>query len=237
MEEKLNGIVLGGVSYGDNDKILNIFTLEKGKVSARIKGVKKAGAKLKFAAEPFCFAEFVFLVSGDKRTVKTASLIESFYPVREDIVKFFCASTVLEFIKKFFRENITDSEMFVLVLNALKKIAYGNSPKKELLAFLISALKEVGYALKLDGCFACEKDIEVKPYFDYNVGGFFCENCFMGVGREINIKTYLALKAVSEEKDIFEEDATLGLRLIDYYISNKAEEKMVALEELIRQKL
>ena len=58
MEEKLNGIVLSGVSFGENDKILNIFTLEKGTVSAIIKGVKKAGAKLKFASEPFCFAEF-----------------------------------------------------------------------------------------------------------------------------------------------------------------------------------
>ena len=69
MEEKYSGIVLGGVSFGENDKILNVFTLEKGVISAKIKGVKKAGAKLKFASEPFCFAEFVFSVKGDKRTV------------------------------------------------------------------------------------------------------------------------------------------------------------------------
>ena len=40
MEEKMSGIVLGGISFGENDKILNIFTLEKGVVSAKIKGVK-----------------------------------------------------------------------------------------------------------------------------------------------------------------------------------------------------
>ena len=45
MEEKLSGIVLGGVAFGENDKILNIYTLEQGVVSAKIKGVKKAGAK------------------------------------------------------------------------------------------------------------------------------------------------------------------------------------------------
>ena len=66
MEEKLSGIVVGGVNYGESDKILNIFTLEKGMVSAKIKGVKKAGAKLKFASEPFCFAEYVFSKSGDR---------------------------------------------------------------------------------------------------------------------------------------------------------------------------
>ena len=66
MEEKLSGIVLGGVNFSENDKILNIFTLEKGVISAKIKGVKKAGAKLKFASEPFCFAEFIF---SDRKSV------------------------------------------------------------------------------------------------------------------------------------------------------------------------
>ena len=237
MEEKLNGIVLGGVNYGEGDKILNIFTLEKGKVSARIKGVKKAGAKLKFAAEPFCFAEFVFLSSGGKKTVKTASLIESFYPIRENVVKYFCGATVLEFVKKFFREDMPSAEVFVLIADTLKKIAYGDSPKADLLNFLVFALKETGYALSLEGCFNCGEKIGAKPYFDYGVGGFYCENCFNGVGREINRLTYSTLLSVSRGESVSEEDANFGLRLIDYYIFNKAEEKMVSLDELIRQKL
>ena len=89
MEEKARGIVLGGVNFGESDKILKIFTLEKGVVSAKIKGVKKAGAKLKFASEPFCLVEFIFSVSSGRRTIIGASLIDSFYPVREDIEKYF----------------------------------------------------------------------------------------------------------------------------------------------------
>ena len=38
MEEKISGLVLGGVNFSENDKILNIFTLEKGVVV----GVKTA---------------------------------------------------------------------------------------------------------------------------------------------------------------------------------------------------
>ena len=80
MEEKMSGIVLGGVNFSENDKILNILTLEKGVISAKIKGVKKAGAKLKFASEPFCFAEFIFSKNLDKRTVIGASLLIVFTP-------------------------------------------------------------------------------------------------------------------------------------------------------------
>lgn len=49
MEEIVNGIVLRAVDYKDSDKIITLFTIEKGIITAGAKGVKKAGAKLKFA--------------------------------------------------------------------------------------------------------------------------------------------------------------------------------------------
>ena len=125
MEEKANGIVLGGVSVAENDKILSVFTVEQGTVSAKIKGVKKAGAKLKFASEPFCFAEFIFLDKGGFKTVINASLIDSFYPIREDIKRFYAGSVVLEFIKRFAKENMVSHDLFFLTVDALKEIAYG----------------------------------------------------------------------------------------------------------------
>ena len=126
MEEKLSGIVLNGVQYGESDKILNIFTLEKGTISAKIKGVKKAGAKLKFASEPFCFAEFIFSEVSNRRTVIGASLIESFYALRENIVKYFAGGTILEFIRRFAKENIVSKELFMLSIKTLKDICYSD---------------------------------------------------------------------------------------------------------------
>ena len=155
MEEKQNGIVLSGINFSENDKLLNIFTLNKGVVCAKIKGVKKAGAKLKFAAEPFCFAEYIFSKSGDKRTVIGASLIDSFYPIRENIQKFFCAGTVTEFIKHFYQEEMVDEKEFMLTINALKEIAYTDDYLSALVKFLVLALENQGFGLKLDGCFYC----------------------------------------------------------------------------------
>ena len=53
MDIVINAIVLKSVDYKDNDKILTLYSPEKGKITAGIKGVKKSGAKLKFASEPF----------------------------------------------------------------------------------------------------------------------------------------------------------------------------------------
>ncbi len=235
MEEKVKGIVLGGVSYGESDKILTILTPDMGIISSRIKGVKKAGAKLKFASEPFCFAEYVLLRSNGKRTVKGATLIDSFYPVREDIVKYYSACSVIEFAKRTFRVNVDSAEAFLDTANALSKIAYGKeSAKSETLKFLLKAIKTAGYALSLEGCLKCRKKDISRPFFDADRGGFLCADCFDDKGREINAQTLIALRRADDGKDISIEEADFGLRLINYYLSIVMEENFVSLKELIK---
>lgn len=67
MEEKINALMIRSVDYADNDKILSLFSLEQGVISAKIRGVKKAGAKLKFAAEPFCLPNISWRAAVSKR--------------------------------------------------------------------------------------------------------------------------------------------------------------------------
>ena len=235
MEEKLSGIVLGGVNFGENDKILNVFTLEQGVVSAKIKGVKKAGAKLKFASEPFCFAEFVFMKKANMRTVIGASLLDSFYPVREDIFRYFCAGSVVEFIKKFYREEIVSKTTFMLAVNALKQIAYGDNPKSSLIEFLLHALNPAGYALYLNACAGCDGKMDKEVFFDYRRGAFFCKECFDGVGREIMKITFDALSLA--DKGLLTDDfegVNKALSLIDYYIQKRTDESINSLSELVK---
>ena len=42
---KVNAVMLRSADYGENDKMLTLLTAELGKISAGIKGVKKAGAR------------------------------------------------------------------------------------------------------------------------------------------------------------------------------------------------
>lgn len=236
MEEKFSGIVLSGVSFGENDKILNIFTLEKGVISAKIKGVKKAGAKLKFAAEPFCFAEFLFSKTQEKRTVTGASLIDSFYALRTDITRYYAGATVLEFIKRFYMESTVDQKEFFYCVNALKNIAYGDNPLTSLVEFLVVSLQAVGYALSLPNCFGCGCEIDGRVFFDYRSGAFMCEECRTDGAREISYVTLQALIDLSKQKldDGNSEGVKKSLKLLEYYLLNRAEEKLSSLTELIK---
>ena len=234
MEEKVSGIVVGGVNYGENDKILSVFTLEQGVVSAKIKGVKKAGAKLKFVAEPFCFAQIIFSKNGKMRTVINASLIDSFYPLRIDLTRYFCGGTVVEYVKKFVKESILSPDLFILTANTLKQLAYGDlAPEGVLVDFLIKALAFSGYALKSDGCFTCNKPIPDRVYFDYVYGGFFCEDCKTQDCREINPDTYLTIQECEKGNIPNSLSAVKPLRLLDYYMKAKADVNLKSLGELL----
>lgn len=234
MQEKFTGLVLGGVNFGENDKILTIFTLEKGLITAKIKGVKKAGAKLKFASEPFCFAEFITTGTLSKRVVTGASLIESFYSIREDIHKFFCGGAILEFTRKLLREDIVSKELFSLSIEGLKELSFSNeNPKKILALFLINALSVVGYGLTIKDCNCLPNENKTKRFFDYSNGTIYCENCKVYGAREINPLTFETLKNLVFGGDVSSNGVDMVIRLLDYYISNKCEVNIKSLKELI----
>lgn len=86
MIEKIKALVLRAADFKENDKLLLLYCGEYGKITASIRGVKKPGAKLKFAAEPFCFGEFMLSVKDGRYAVTNCTEIESF---------FLCAATLL----------------------------------------------------------------------------------------------------------------------------------------------
>ena len=77
MIEKIKALVLRAADFKENDKLLLLYCGEYGKITASIRGVKKPGAKLKFAAEPFCFGEFMLSSRNFIRIVLEAAFFSS----------------------------------------------------------------------------------------------------------------------------------------------------------------
>lgn len=96
MIEKIKALVLRAADFKENDKLLLLYCGEYGKITASIRGVKKPGAKLKFAAEPFCFGEFMLSVKDGRYAVTNCTEIESFFSLRGDVVTYCCAGCVVE---------------------------------------------------------------------------------------------------------------------------------------------
>lgn len=237
MEIKVNGVTLRAADYNENDKILTLLTAESGKITASVKGVKKSGAKLKFAAQPFCFAEFVLAQRGGKYTVIGASEAESFYDLRTDITKFYAASAAAEAALNLTFEGDGDREIFYELLKTFSKMCQDDE-KLALIEFLTFSLKRAGYGLALETCVHCGGGLfgKDKLRFDFDAGAFTCFDCGDGAGA--SRVTYNVLRKTDgrtfEQDFITEDGEKRALRLLREYFSYKLSFAFKSLSEYIR---
>jgi len=237
MEVKVNALMLKAVDYNENDKILTLLTAEYGKITAGIKGVKKAGAKLRFAAQPFCFAEYVLAKRGDKYTVINASEQESFYDLRMDINKFYAASSAAEAAYYLAYEGDGCPELFYECVKTLSAMC-SDGECLALIKFLTFALKRSGYGIALDGCAVCGKRLtdSDKLRFDMDSGAFTCYDCGNGAGASrVTYNVLRKIEGKSFENDFITADGEKrALRLLREYFSYKLGVAFNSLSEYIR---
>ena len=234
MEIKVNALVTRAIEYKDNDKILTLYSYEKGKITAGIKGVKKSGAKLKFASEPFCFAEFILANKGERNTVINATHIDSFYNLRTNILKYYVSNVVSETINAILEQEVSDAELFDLVINTVKYICYGENEKAILCKYLYLFSKYNGYQIQETSCCGCGDDILGRVFFNVNNATFSCESCKDSTFMEITSETYdtlkliesLSFEQIASRKEVINCDKLL--KFLFFYLNAKTDVKLVS---------
>lgn len=237
MEIKTEGIVLQSIDYKDNDKLLTLFSPSLGKITVGIRGVKKPKAKLAFSAQPFCFAEYILAEKGGRYTVTNAYMHESFFSLRCDIVRFYAACAMAEICLAILYENENYEGLFVALIEGLKTLSMTeDDPAEAVVAFALAAMHESGYPLDLGFKEECGGDIGERLWFDFADGRFTTfDRCVKG--ERASVSTYYTLRKCAGLT--YEEEALTGgrkraLRLVRAYLSEKTEERLENLGELIR---
>ena len=237
MEVKTEAIVLKTVDYKDNDKILTLFSPKLGRITVGAKGVKKQKAKLSFAAQPFCFAEYILAEKGGRYTMTGAYLHESFFSLRYDIVRFYAACALAEICLTVLYENESYEGLFIALIEGLKALSLAEEDAAEaVIAFVIVALRESGYPLDLGYAEECDGDIGEQLWFDFADGKFAsfdrCER-----GERASLSTYHTLRkcaGLSYDEEMLSGGKKRALRLLKAFLCDKTEEKYENLGELIR---
>ena len=180
MEEiKIKGIVIKAIDYKDSDKLITIFSAEKGLITARVRGVKKAKAKLAFAVQPFAFVEFMLSAKGGFYTVINATSIDQFFDITTDFDNYILMLACLEVCFKTIKENDVNEPLFILLLNSLKMVCYQNvSAMVVFIKFMFESLKHLGFAMELFECACCGDKLSDKQFaFSYDYNGMLCGRC------------------------------------------------------------
>ena len=183
----LRGMVIRTVDYRDNDRILTLFTAEQGRVDAKARNCRKATSPLLACTQPFTYGEYQLFYHKNKYIIDQGEVLESFYPLREDVEKYAAASLCASLCLEGIQAEERNEDIFSLLYHTLSFLTYGDSDPGDLTAaFLIRFLALSGFRPSITQCAACGRDLREDPVIRFlpDRGGAVCAAC-SPVGRRI----------------------------------------------------
>ena len=190
---KVKAIVIGGTNIKEKDKLVTLFTLERGKMTVNMRGVRGDKAKLKSAKGIFSFGDFL-IEEGKTNIVTGFDLIDNFYDLSKDIEKYYEACAILDIVSKISTEP--NPMLFIEVIKALKALCYDNVKKYYCIdKFLLSVFKALGYGFLTERCSSCTSLMSLK-FFNYDVGEIVCAACKNSLCEKISDSCYGAMRVL-----------------------------------------
>jgi DNA repair protein RecO (recombination protein O) len=173
MEEKVNALCVRTVDYRESDRLLTLCTLEKGKILAKIVGCKAPKSKLRFAASPLCFGEYLLNEKNGRYTVTGCTAYDNFYDISSNLEKYYSAFVVTECTERLCAEGDVEScrGLTMLAVQFLTECLEGTDTYSLLARYLISLLAYEGYGLNLSVCSVSGNKLEGQVFYDFTMSG------------------------------------------------------------------
>lgn len=178
-DRTVHGVVIRYANFSESSRMLTLLTLEEGLVSAAAKGARRMKSALRTASEAFVFGEYTLHSGrGSSPIITGATLIDSFYDLREDLDRLSCATEMGELVLALAPEGDPAPELFSLLVRSLGSLCHdGEEPFKVGMHFQARAMALAGYAPQVKRCCLCEGELGARPGFSPSDGGAVCTAC------------------------------------------------------------
>jgi DNA repair protein RecO (recombination protein O) len=180
-------VVLRSFRLGEADRILHIYTQDRGRVGAVAKGVRKTKSRFGARLEPFSHVELVLHQGrGELETVTGASLVHSHDRIRTDPYRLQAGMIGLEAMLRLFPEQEPNEKAFTALtrfLEALDDVPARPGTRAALdpvvLSFQLKLLWVSGYTPHLETCVECGSSDPLVAFLA-SAGGGTCSACDAG---------------------------------------------------------
>jgi DNA repair protein RecO (recombination protein O) len=176
---KTEAIVLRGIRYGEADRVLHIYTPERGRLSAIAKGVRRAKSRFGGRLEPFFRLRLVLYEGrGDLLTVTSAETVAAHPRLREHAAALDCAARACDAVSRLFADGEPHAGVYHLLANELALLDGDpdRATRANALAFRAKLLLAAGFAPQLAACASCGER-EHLVGFSGAAGGVVCGAC------------------------------------------------------------
>ncbi|MGG1573591.1 DNA repair protein RecO [Fictibacillus sp. NRS-1165] len=176
MLQKVEGIVIRKVDYGETNVILTLFTRENGKIGVMARGAKKPKSRLSSVAQLFTYGHFVFQQSRGLGSLSQGEIIDSFRGIKEDLFKTAYCAYMVEFLGKVTEEKTPQPYLFEHLWQSFNLINDGADPEVITFIFEMKMLQQAGIGPQVNHCANCGRT-EGEFAFSIREGGFLCDRC------------------------------------------------------------
>jgi DNA repair protein RecO (recombination protein O) len=204
---KTEAIVLRSLRYGEADRILHLYTPQRGRVSVIAKGVRRARSRFGGRLEPFFRLELdLHEGRGELLTVTGAQTVEAYARLRTDARALDAAARACDAVGRLFETGEPHPNVFNLLCRRLSLLdqgagvndassmatdgrssdlrsASGFSGRAGALAFRLKLMLAAGLAPQLGACADCGER-EHLVGFSGASGGVVCGTCWPNTSGE-----------------------------------------------------
>jgi DNA repair protein RecO (recombination protein O) len=176
---KTEAIVLRSIRYGEADRVLHLYTPERGRVGAIAKGVRRTRSRFGGRLEPFFRLRLVLYEGrGDLMTVTSAETVAGHARLREHADALDAAGRACDAVSRLFEAGDPNPAVFHLLGNQLTLLDADTRHAGDAVrvAFRLKLLLAAGLAPQLAACASCG-DREHLSGFSGAAGGVVCTAC------------------------------------------------------------
>ena len=209
-------VVLRSIRFSEADCVLHLYTLERGRVGAIAKGVRKTRSRFGGRLEPLSHVELLLHEGrGDLYTVRGAELVRPHDRSRTDPYRLAAGHIGLEAVLRLFVEEEAQPPAFHALTRFLDLLddieaELPAQPALEplVLSFQLKLLWLSGYLPHLTSCASCG---EAKPLVGFSAreGGAVCRDCSSGA-LPVSEAGFLGIRALLERPLAGARDTGLG---------------------------
>ncbi|NLJ33348.1 MAG: DNA repair protein RecO [Firmicutes bacterium] len=176
---RVEAVVLNHRYFGEADKIVTLYSREKGKLKAVARGSRRPRNRLLAGTQPYSHTEFLLFSGKGLDQISQCELKESFYTLREGLEEMTAAAYVAELYDVLIEEGEGNEELFYLLLCVLHLLIGAKDIDLVLRFFELRFLSLLGYRPQLIRCAHCDGHLEKEQLkISSRLGGLLCPHCW-----------------------------------------------------------
>jgi DNA repair protein RecO (recombination protein O) len=179
---KTEAVVLRSLRYGEADRILHLYSVDQGRISAIAKGVRRARSRFGGRLEPCARVQLVLHRGrSELMTVTGADTVAAHARLRESSAALDGAVRACDAVNRLFGDGEPHPPAYHLLCNELALLDGdpGRATWSNQLAFRLKLLVAAGLAPQLGSCASCG-ELEHLVGFSGAAGGVVCVACEAG---------------------------------------------------------